>query len=175
MIKDPFKKKRLRSGEARTKGSLINRKAVNVTNVFFVPGVKTYTEGWTQDCAVTPEFIQDTVSTLDPKFKYVGTEISCGIWNRSGAADDYSWTLTNTTKGTTLYSVVNSNIVNKAFSVWQFIFGKDLIDTGDLLRFEITTGVVGTGAGQAQNGQIVMSRSILVKSISLANWLGTSQ
>lgn len=174
-LKTPFNKKRLKPGETKTAGNLILRKAVNVSNIFHVPSIKTYTEGFTQDAAITPDFIQETISSIDPKFKYVGTEVIVNIWNRSGVNDDYSWELTNVTQATTLASETNYAIVDKGYNAWAFIFGKNKVAVGDVLKFNVSAGVVGTAAGQAQNGQIGFIRSYLVKSISLNNWLGTSQ
>ena len=175
MVKDPFSKKKLKDGEVKAAGNLISRKVVNVSSIMGVPVTKTYTEGFCQDCAVTPDFLQETVNTIDTKLKYVGSDISVWIWNRSGATDDYSWTLTNETKGKTLKTVTNQSITNKEINAWSFIFGRDLVDEGDVLKFNVSAGVVGTAAGQAQNGQIGFKRSILVKSISLVNWLGKTE
>lgn len=174
-IKDPFRKKKLKDGETKVAGRLISRKAVGLVNIFLANFTKTYTEGFCLDTAITPDFIQETIATIPKKMKYVGVDVSVWIANRSGATDDYSWELTNVTKSTTLATISSHEIIEKGLDGWTFIFGKDQVDEGDVLKFNVSEGIVGTAAGQAMNGQIGFKRSTLIKSISLVNWLGKTE
>ena len=150
----------------------------NVVGVFPLWEVifpKNYTEGFTLDTAIAPDFITLIASILDPKFSVIGLKAEVGIYNRSGANDDYSWELTNVTKATTLASKSGHTINQKVYDTWVYIFGLDKFTVGDSIKFNVSEGVVGTAAGQASNGQIKMKLSYIVESLPLAEWLGAQE
>jgi len=131
---------------------------------------KTYTEGFTLDTSITPDFITMTSPEIDEPFEIVGLVIEVAIYNRSGADDLYDWELTNETKAITYNSKTNHSIVSKGRDTWITLIGRDKFDPTDSINFNITNGVVGTAAGQASNGSITFNMRYMVRAVDLAEW-----
>ena len=177
-LKIPGYKSPLKSTDGETpvrKGLLGRENIVSVFPLWTMSFLKTYTEGFTLDTGITPDFITLLTASINPKFKVIGLKVELGIYNRSGANDNYDWELTNETQATTLASKSGHTINEKVQDTWAYIFGLDKFDVGDSIKFNVSDGVVGTAAGQASNGQIKLIMSYIVESLNLTEWLGANE
>lgn len=164
-------------GEIKVKKGFSSTNIIPVFPLWVNRFSKTYTLGSTLDTAITPDFITYLTPTGVgfTTFKILGTRIEVMIYNRSGVSDNYDFELTNETKSTTLRSVTNATIVNKGFITWQSYYGIDQITPGDVIKFNVSAGVVGTAAGELSNGQIGFHVAYMIENISLSEWLGAHE
>jgi len=106
--------------------------------------------GFGQDCAITPYTING--STYGTQGKITGYKGTCTIHNMTGAADSYTYEVDNLTKGTTLETQTTA-LANGQFSVISFLWSiEEIGQSGAVLQFKITDGVIGTAAGAGNNG-----------------------
>ena len=93
----------------------------------------------------------------EAKAIYVGTMVSYGFLNHSGATDLFSYTVENTTRSITLATETNISVPNGS-TVFDDIFAASNKGhkVGDTIRLRFTNGVLGTAAGQTLLGYVLL-------------------
>jgi uncharacterized protein YuzE len=131
------------------KDNLISDRQEQLTYIF--------NNGKTQDAnAANFSAVMQIGSGLMVDVDWAGSMIEVEIFNASGANDAYSYTLVNTTKGTTLDTATNASILDgkqRNKEIW-IEDGKNSIN--DVITLTITDGVLGTTAGETYQGFVVL-------------------
>jgi len=155
-------------------GATTQTAAITDTTLATNYGISIWPVATTLDANSTPEWISAIIPT-SPQGTYSGCEVSIGIFNKSGSNDTYTWQLLNTTRDTTIAAVSDYTINDNNWYVWAYNFDNDTGTgglEGDLLKFNITDGILGTEGTKIRQGWIfilINTQASHAHSVSMPN------
>jgi len=114
-----------------------------------------YEVGNTVDTSGTPQTLGVGVAPA-ASGTYNGCIVTVSMLNMSGSSDDYDFQVKNNTKGTTLDTESSETLSDAVGKTWNYSYTNVEVSQGDVLQFNITDGVVGTVAGKAIEGHLIM-------------------
>jgi hypothetical protein len=97
------------------------------------------------------------------------------IHNRSGADDNYSWTLFNNTTGEVLEEKEDFEIPNKAQASWHVLVSGESYKLGDQIVFYTTKGKLGTEQQEPIFGEYGMNITTMAYPSETQDWLENNE
>ena len=104
------------------------------------------------NCTLSPLTL--SAQTFEGKGNLKGYELTIQIFNATAAQQTHNWQLTNDTQSTTISSDTNVVLEDGAYIILTFLVPPEIITPGDLLKFRISKGTVGTDDTEIYHGYV---------------------
>lgn len=100
--------------------------------------------------------------------KLKGYEITAQIFNMTGAQQTHNWQLNNDTQATEISAETGVVLENASYIIYTFLVPPEIITAGDLIKFRISAGTIGTDDAELWHGYISLWVNSLEETDELA-------